>query len=91
MNASEFERLLYNILSEEPFANTRIDMTDEKDDYTISDHAPQHFGTAIGETWTCLNFHATNPLKIFNDFSFIFPWEEISKKGKEGDQLVMRK
>ena len=37
MDASEFEGLLYNMLSEEPFANHRLDMTDEKDDYTISD------------------------------------------------------
>ena len=28
MNASESEGLLYNMLSEEPFANHRLDMTD---------------------------------------------------------------
>ena len=35
MDASEFEGLLYIMLSEEPFANHRLDMTDQKDDYTI--------------------------------------------------------
>ena len=36
MDASEFEELLYNILSKEPFANHRIDMTDENEEYTTS-------------------------------------------------------
>ena len=47
MDASEFEGLLYNILSEEHFANHILDMTDEKDDYTISDYVSQHFGITI--------------------------------------------
>ena len=58
MNASEFEGLLCNMLSEEPFVNHRFDMTDEKDDYTISDYVSQYFVITIGETWTCLTFHA---------------------------------
>ena len=58
MDASKFEGLLYNMLSEEPFANHRLDMTDQKDDYTISDYVCQHFGITIGETWTCLTCHA---------------------------------
>ena len=57
IHASEFEGLLYNMLSEEPFANHRLDTTDEKDDYTISDYVSQHFGIKIGETWTCLTYH----------------------------------
>ena len=52
--ASEFEGLLYNMLSEEPFANHRLYITDEKDDYTISDNVYQHFVITIIETWTCL-------------------------------------
>ena len=32
---------------------------------------------------TCLTCHATKPPNIFNDFSFILPLEEISKKGKK--------
>ena len=31
MDASEFEGLLYTMLSEEPFANHRLDMTDENE------------------------------------------------------------
>ena len=46
------------MLSEEPFKNHRIDMTYEKYDYNISDYVSQHFGIAIGETWTCLTCHA---------------------------------
>ena len=37
MDASKWEGLLYNMLSEEPFANHRLDTIDEKYDYTISD------------------------------------------------------
>ena len=58
MDASKFEGLLYNMFSEEPLENHRLDMTDEKDDYTISDYVYQNFGIAIGETWTFLTFHA---------------------------------
>ena len=46
------------MLSEEPFANHRLDMTDERDDYNIYDYVSQHFGITIGETWTCLTCHA---------------------------------
>ena len=45
MDAGEFEGLLYNMLSEETFKNQRFEMTDEKEDYTISDYVYQHFGT----------------------------------------------
>ena len=50
MDASEFEGLLYTILSEEPFANHRLDMTDGNEEYTISDYVSQHFSITIGET-----------------------------------------
>ena len=49
MDASESEVLLYNMLSEETFANDRLDMTDVNDDYTISGYVYQHFGITIGE------------------------------------------
>ena len=45
------------MLSEEPFKNQRFDMTDEKDDYTISDYVSQNFYILIVETWTCLICH----------------------------------
>ena len=77
MDAGEFEGLLYNMLSEEPFKNHRFDMTDEKDDYTISDYVYQHFGILIGETWTCLTCYSKNKTKVLKDKSFIMSLEEI--------------
>ena len=82
MDASEFEGLLYNMLSEERFANPGLDMTDENDDYTISDYVSQHFGITIGETMTCLTCHATKYPNIFIDFSCILPLEEMSQREK---------
>ena len=38
MDASSFEGLLYTMLSEEPFANHRLDMTDGNEEYKISDY-----------------------------------------------------
>ena len=57
MDASEFEGLLYNMFSEDPFENQILDMKDEKDDYTISDYVSQHFGITIGETMIYYNLH----------------------------------
>ena len=82
MDTIEFEGLLYTMLSEEPFVHHRLDMTDENEEYTISDYVSQHFAITIGETWTCLTCHATKSPKIFKDFAFILPLEEISKKGE---------
>ena len=67
MGAGEFEGLLYNMLSEEPFKNQRFDTTEEKDNYTISDYVYKKFGMLIGETWTCLTCHATPPPKVLKD------------------------
>ena len=78
MNASEFEGLLYNMLSEEPFAKHILDMKYEKDNYTISDYVSQHFGITIGEKIICLTCHITKSPNIFNELSFILPLEEIS-------------
>ena len=47
-----------------PFANHRFYMTDEKDDYTISDYVSRYFGITIGETWTCLTCHAKKAQSI---------------------------
>ena len=57
MDAGGFEGLLYTILSEEPFRNYRFHITEETDDYTISDYVSQHFGVLIGEKMTCLTCH----------------------------------
>ena len=63
-DAGEFEGLFYNMLREEPFKNHIFDMTDEKDNYTISDLVSQNFGILIVETWTCLAWHATPSHKV---------------------------
>ena len=57
-------------------------MIDEKDDYTISDNFSQNFGILIGETWTCLTWHAKKT-KLLKDDSFIMSLEEISQKEKK--------
>ena len=75
MDASNFQGLLYNMLSEETFASHGLDMTDEQDDYTISDYVSHRFGITIGETWICLTCHSTKPPKILNDDPFISPLE----------------
>ena len=59
MDAGEFEGLLYNILSEDPFKNKILDMIYEKDDYAIYYYFSRDFGILIGESWTFLTFHAT--------------------------------
>ena len=58
MGDGDFEGLLYNMLSEEPFKNQRTNITDEKDGYTIFDYISHHFGILIGQTWKCLTCHA---------------------------------
>ena len=74
--------MLYTMLSEETVANHRLDMTDENEEYTITDYVSQHFPITIGEKMTCLTCNATKSPKIFKDFAFILPLEQISKKGK---------
>ena len=63
--ACEFEGMLYTILSEEPFANHILDMTDGNEEYTISDYVSQNFAIIIGETWPCLTFKIPKASKIF--------------------------
>ena len=48
MDASELEGILYTMLSEEPFANHRLDMTNGNEEYTISDNVSQNFAITIG-------------------------------------------
>ena len=84
MDAGEFDGLLYNILSEEPFKNQLFLMTEETDYYTISDYVSQYFGMLIGETWTCITCHTTPPPpQILKYDSFILPLGEISHKDKK--------
>ena len=55
-------------------------MTEEKDDYTISDCVSRHFGVLIRETMTFLTCHQNNPPKGLKYDSFIMPLGEISHK-----------
>ena len=57
-------------------------MTDENEEYTISDYVSQNFAIKIGETCTCLTCNVTKYPKILKDFVFILPLEQISKKVK---------
>ena len=54
MDASEFEGMLYTMLSEEPFANHILDITDGSEEYTIYYYVSQNFAIANGDTWKCL-------------------------------------
>ena len=56
MDAIEFEGLLYNMWSEEPFANYRLDMTDENEEYTSC-------GTFQRKPTNDLPFHPYHHLK----------------------------
>ena len=84
MDASEFKELLYNMLSEEPFLNHILGMTDENEEYTISDYVSEISFITIGETWTCITCRDTKSPKILKDFAFIFPLEDMTKKDKKG-------
>ena len=70
MDASEFEGMLYTMLSEEPFANHILDMTDGNEEYTISDHVSQNFAITIGETCTCLTVNRENETRCYLNLTF---------------------
>ena len=80
MDASELEGMLFTMLSEEPFANHRLGMTDGNEEFTVSDYVSQNFAITIGETWTCLTCNVTKYPKILKNLAFILPLEQISKK-----------
>ena len=54
MDGSEFERMIYTILSEEDFANHILDMNDGNEESTISDYVSQNVSITIVDTWLCL-------------------------------------
>ena len=47
MDASEFEGMIYTMLSEEPFAHHIIDMTDRNEEITIYYYLSQNFSITI--------------------------------------------
>ena len=48
-------------------------MTEEMDDYTLSDYVSQYFGMLIGETMICLIYHRNKRPKVLKDNSFVIP------------------
>ena len=83
MYASEFEGMIYTMLSEEPFAHHILDMTDGNEESTISDYLSQKIPITIGETWTCLTCEKNRIPKITKDFSLILSLEQIFEYTKK--------
>ena len=54
MDASEFEGMLYTMLSEEPFSNNILDTTDGNEESTVSDYVSENFAITIGDKCACL-------------------------------------
>ena len=77
MDASEFEGMIYTMLSEEPFAHHILDMTDGNEEIKISDYLSLNFSITIGETWTCLTCETKRIPKISKEFSLILSFEQI--------------
>ena len=76
MDASEFEGIIYTMLSEEPFAHHVLDMTDGNEESTIYDYLSQNFSITIGEIWTCLTCESNRIPKITKGFSLILYLEQ---------------
>ena len=56
------------MLSEEPFANHILDMTDGNEESTIYDYLSQNFSITIGDTWTFMTCETQRSPKISKDF-----------------------
>ena len=82
MDASEFQGMIYTMLSEETFANHILDMTDGNEKSTIYDYLSQKFSITIGDTWTCLTCETKISPKISKDFSLILYLEQNSEYGE---------
>ena len=81
MDASEFEGMIYNMLSEEPFENHILDMTDGNEESKISDYVSQNFAIAIGDTCTCPTFETQRSPKISKDLSLILSLKKCQRMG----------
>ena len=57
MDAYESVDLLYTTLLEKRLKNQKLNIKDEKYDFTITDHVSLYFGVIIGETMTCISCH----------------------------------
>ena len=70
MDASEFEGMIFNMLSEEPFTHHKLDDPDGNEVITISDYFSQHFSVTIGETSTCSTCRSSRSPRITKNISF---------------------
>ena len=76
MDASEFEGMIYNILSEEPFKHHILENPDKNEEITISDYLSLNFSVTIGETWTCSTCESSRSPKITKNISLILSLEQ---------------
>ena len=76
MDASEFEGMIYNMISEEPFTHHILEDPDGNEEITISDYLSQNFSVTIGETWTCFTCESSRSPKITKNISFILSLEQ---------------
>ena len=76
MDDNEFEGMIFNMLSEEPFTHHILDYPDGNEVITISDYLSQKFSVTIGETWTCLTCRSSRSPKITKNISFSIPLDQ---------------
>ena len=91
MDASEFEGMICNMLSEEPFTHHILDDPDGNEVITISDYFSQNFSVTIGETWTCLNCQSSRSPKITKNISSILSLEQSFEYTKKARRISHKK
>ena len=64
MDAYESVDLLYTTLLEKRLKNQKLNIKDEKYDFTITDNVSLYFGVLIGETMTLISFHQKKNPKV---------------------------
>ena len=90
-DSSEFEGMIYNMLSEEPFIHHILDNPDGNEESTISDYLSQNFSITIGETWTCLTCETNRIPKITKEISLILSLGFFLNIQKSLDESVTKK
>ena len=91
MDASEFEGMIYNMISEEPFTHHILDDPDGNEVITISDYLSQNSFVTIGKTWTCLTCQSSRSPKITKNISFIIPLDQSFECPKKARQISHEK
>ena len=91
MDASKFEGMIYNMLSEEPFTHQILENPDGNEESTISDYLSQNFSITIGETWTCFTYESNRIPKITKNISLILSLEQNFEYTKKVRQISHEK